>query len=413
MRPGIGRFARRNVWRVRRAGSAGVETAMTAATSGFPARGDERARRAHRVAQERHAGDLRPGQQPGDPCPGVRGELADRQGQGLGAVRAVTAHVDRQHVVADWHAAPARAAASGRARTPSRGPARHRERAPVRPRCTSPAAEAVGRGDLDVLPREPDRRLASRPAGVGAGIRRVRGRRARSGRPSRAARRRWRRRDPRGGRGWHGACPNGTPARTGLSSDPAPWSASAMPLDQGDTLGRVPHKDPHVVLGVEPGASPDEIKAAWRALARRHHPDLTGDDPEVARRATRRMAEINAAYAALTRAGETIESQRRRAAAEAAARDGDGGGCGRGHAAPRRSTPTSQDAPGHRSRGHQRHRPSPEPDHDAAGAPPAARRPASPAPRPLSPRAPGLAAVRADGARQAPGPRHPGAARAR
>ena len=74
------------------------------------------------------------------------------------------------------------------------------------------------------------------------------------------------------------------------------------------------------MLGVEPGASPDEIKAAWRALARRHHPDLTGDDPELARRATRRMAEINAAYAALTRAGETIESLRRRAASEADAR---------------------------------------------------------------------------------------------
>ena len=72
----------------------------------------------------------------------------------------------------------------------------------------------------------------------------------------------------------------------------------------------MPPKDPHVVLGVERGASPDEIKAAWRGLARRHHPDLIGDDPEAARRATRRMAEINAAYAALTRAGETIEGQR-------------------------------------------------------------------------------------------------------
>jgi hypothetical protein len=90
----------------------------------------------------------------------------------------------------------------------------------------------------------------------------------------------------------------------------------------------VPHKDPHIVLGVEPGASPDEIKVAWRALARRHHPDLTGDDPEVARRATRRIAEINAAYAALTRAGETIESRRRRAAGDAAGRDGDGAGAG-------------------------------------------------------------------------------------
>jgi hypothetical protein len=74
----------------------------------------------------------------------------------------------------------------------------------------------------------------------------------------------------------------------------------------------VPSKDPYVVLGIEPGADPDEIKAAWRGLARRHHPDLTGDDPGSAGRATRRMAEINAAYAALTRAGETIEGRRAR-----------------------------------------------------------------------------------------------------
>ena len=75
----------------------------------------------------------------------------------------------------------------------------------------------------------------------------------------------------------------------------------------------MPFKDPHLVLGVEPGATPDDIKAAWRALARRHHPDLTGDDPESAQRATRRMAEINAAYAALTRAGETQEAHKRAA----------------------------------------------------------------------------------------------------
>ena len=80
------------------------------------------------------------------------------------------------------------------------------------------------------------------------------------------------------------------------------------------TLTGVPPKEPHAVLGVEPGASPDAIKAAWRALARRHHPDLTGDEPEAARRATRRMAEINAAYAALTRAGETVEGRRGRRA---------------------------------------------------------------------------------------------------
>lgn len=60
-------------------------------------------------------------------------------------------------------------------------------------------------------------------------------------------------------------------------------------------------RDPRDVLGVKAGASPTEIKAAWRRLARANHPDLTGDDPAVSRAATRRMAEINDAYAALTR----------------------------------------------------------------------------------------------------------------
>jgi hypothetical protein len=65
----------------------------------------------------------------------------------------------------------------------------------------------------------------------------------------------------------------------------------------------VAKREPHVVLGVEPTASPNQIKAAWRKLARRHHPDLTGDDPEASRIATRLMAEINEAYAAMTRPG--------------------------------------------------------------------------------------------------------------
>jgi hypothetical protein len=60
-------------------------------------------------------------------------------------------------------------------------------------------------------------------------------------------------------------------------------------------------RDPHDVLGVERGATRTAIKAAWRRLARQHHPDLTGDDPEASRVATRQMAEINDAYAALTR----------------------------------------------------------------------------------------------------------------
>jgi hypothetical protein len=57
-------------------------------------------------------------------------------------------------------------------------------------------------------------------------------------------------------------------------------------------------RDPHAVLGVAPGASAAAIKAAWRRLAREHHPDLAANTAE-RRTATRRMAEINAAYADL------------------------------------------------------------------------------------------------------------------
>jgi DnaJ domain/Exodeoxyribonuclease X-like C-terminal len=56
------------------------------------------------------------------------------------------------------------------------------------------------------------------------------------------------------------------------------------------------------VLGVARDASQATIKAAWRKLAREHHPDLAEADPAAAARATRRMAEINRAYEEL-RAG--------------------------------------------------------------------------------------------------------------
>ncbi len=55
------------------------------------------------------------------------------------------------------------------------------------------------------------------------------------------------------------------------------------------------HRDPHAVLGVAPGASQATVKAAWRRLAREHHPDLAANAAE-RRAATRRMAAINAAY---------------------------------------------------------------------------------------------------------------------
>lgn len=50
--------------------------------------------------------------------------------------------------------------------------------------------------------------------------------------------------------------------------------------------------DPYQVLGVSPDASDDEIKAAYRNLAKKYHPDLNPGDEAAAQK----MNEINAAY---------------------------------------------------------------------------------------------------------------------
>lgn len=59
-------------------------------------------------------------------------------------------------------------------------------------------------------------------------------------------------------------------------------------------------KDPYEVLGIQRGASDDEIKKAYRAKCKRWHPDLNPNDPT----AEEHFKEVQAAYDAITK-GET------------------------------------------------------------------------------------------------------------
>lgn len=64
-------------------------------------------------------------------------------------------------------------------------------------------------------------------------------------------------------------------------------------------------KDPYEILGVSRNATDEEIKNAYRALARKYHPDSYADNP-LADLAGEKMKEINEAYDAImnTRKGK-------------------------------------------------------------------------------------------------------------
>ncbi len=58
--------------------------------------------------------------------------------------------------------------------------------------------------------------------------------------------------------------------------------------------------DPYSVLGIKPDATDEEVKQAYRTLARKYHPDNYQDNP-LADLAEEKMKEINEAYEAITR----------------------------------------------------------------------------------------------------------------
>lgn len=59
-------------------------------------------------------------------------------------------------------------------------------------------------------------------------------------------------------------------------------------------------RDPYEVLGVSPNASDDEVKRAYRELARKYHPDNYQNNP-LADLAEEKMKEVNEAYDAITK----------------------------------------------------------------------------------------------------------------
>ena len=64
-----------------------------------------------------------------------------------------------------------------------------------------------------------------------------------------------------------------------------------------------PNKDYYAILGVHPTAEIAVIEAAYKALAKRYHPDMNQDNPDEAKR---RMQDINEAFEQAIRTLGTI-----------------------------------------------------------------------------------------------------------
>ena len=60
--------------------------------------------------------------------------------------------------------------------------------------------------------------------------------------------------------------------------------------------------DPYAVLGISSNASDDEVKTAYRNLAKKYHPDNYSSAPDVAALAAEKMAQVNEAYDAIVTA---------------------------------------------------------------------------------------------------------------
>jgi len=109
----------------------------------------------------------------------------------------------------------------------------------------------------------------------------------------------------------------------------APSPPCPVPASSSGAIPSLSGQDPYAVLGISPQASGEEIKAAYRALVKRHHPDAGGDD--------QRILALNAAWEVL----RDEQSRRRwdasRRAAPAAPNSPDGPERGAAASSPPRS----------------------------------------------------------------------------
>lgn len=81
-----------------------------------------------------------------------------------------------------------------------------------------------------------------------------------------------------------------------------PGSEGARPFDRGTRFDTEERRRALAVLELGPDAGATEVRAAYRALCRRYHPDYFAGDEERARDANELLAEINRAYEELTEA---------------------------------------------------------------------------------------------------------------
>ncbi len=113
---------------------------------------------------------------------------------------------------------------------------------------------------------------------------------------------------------WHRLLPDSPQARreprrsAESAPDPRPAESAPDPRPAESAPGqpasdeRLEPRSPNEVLGVEPGANADQIRAAYQRLVRQYHPDRVATmAPELRELAERRTKQINAAYQQLER----------------------------------------------------------------------------------------------------------------